>query len=137
MFVTMLALLAQAVSTPTGPVLSGGTVSTTNAGACLIANGGVATPAQIQIAWSIAGVDAANYDIKIYENSVLLSTLAGSATSTSKTITGYVQDDAGAYTGRFVSNWVYRIDMVRKSDGVVVSTRSTANWIVQYGDCHV
>jgi hypothetical protein len=134
MFVTLLAVLAKAVVVPPAPSLSGGTVSHLTAGACN-GVGGVSTPAQLQVSWGVANPDAVNYSIKIYENSVFQSTISGSSTTYAKTITGYVEDTSGGRSGTFTSNWTYRVDLVRLSDGVVVSSVTTAAWQQLYGDC--
>lgn len=131
--IDMIILLGAAVIVASGPVVSGVSVSSINAGACALRF--VAVEAQIRISWSLTSPDAALYDVLLYENGGLLATLAGTTIQYDKTISGSVEDPSGSYGSHWSSNWVYRVDVVRKSDGVVVSSASAPQWTLQYGDC--
>ena len=140
-FITMVALLAAQSGLATLPTLGAVTVSSFDTGSCDVGgDGGLATPAQIQISWGMTNPDDAQYQLKVYENGVLMSggTLACSATGLEKTITGAVEagvDGEAGHGSEWTSDWTYRVDLVRLSDGVAVQTQSSSPWRQTYGVC--
>lgn len=96
-------------------------------------DGTVDAQAVLRISWTLVNVDAARFDIKLYEDGVqLVPTLPGDTTLYDKTIAGSVV--AGRYPV-WQSNWIYRVDVVRKDDNVVVSSSTSEAWIQSYGGC--
>lgn len=127
----LLFALAPAVLVAAVPQISNAVLSEVTGGACGF-GGTVATSAQNQLAWTLTNPDAADYDISVYENGVRIAGVAGDTTSLLIEITGNVRN------GTFFpweSNWTYRVDVVRKSDSVVVATATSNTWIVAYGGC--
>lgn len=88
------------------------------------------TWASVRVSWTLASYDAALYRTDLYKNGSLVSSPTG--TSYDETVDGYVE--FGLYS-RFTASWTYRIDVVRRADNVVVSTRSVV-WSKVYGTCH-
>ena len=129
---SVLWLVGQPQPTGTPPTTSTPTVATLTTGACGVGHT-IASAAQIRIAWTVTNPDGVNYDAKLYENGILLSTQAVTASMHyDKTIGGAVEGDAGH---AWLSDWTYRLDIVRKSTSAVVDSQSSAPWEVQYGDC--
>lgn len=136
MFVEMLIGIASGALGSTGPqpAVSGVSVATGVTGQCTgsqFSGGALVTPATIVVSWAMANASS-NYTTNIYENGVFLASVANTTTSYTKTISGAVQNGAAS---RFNANWVYRIDVVRNADSVVVSTASSAEWVQAYGQC--
>jgi hypothetical protein len=128
-------VLVMANSTALGvtPVTGTPTVATLNAGLCHAFNGTVITPASIRVSWSVTNPDAANYSAKLYKDGILISTQDTAASMTyDETISGQVVD---APHFQWTSNWVFRVDIAAKSDGAVVSSKTSLAWQETYGTC--
>lgn len=124
-------LLAHAASSqPDVPGVSGAVVVSDFMGACY--NGALDTPASIELQWNVAQANNTLYETQIRENGVLVATVPSTTTSWLKEVTGYVQN--GSYH-QFTSNWTYKVDMVRKSDGVAVGSTTASTWAQLYGKC--
>jgi hypothetical protein len=136
MFSLLFALLPAVVTTPV-PSLGPASVASSGGGSCDPVSGGTVTSATLRVSWTISNPDGVLYSIRIYENGILQETLGGTVTSWDKTLSGSVE--AGVVgesgVGQWTSNWVYRVDVVRLSDNVVVSTQSTSEWDQMYGVC--
>lgn len=121
---------------PGGPVpaVSAVTVSQGSFGSCTgggFTGGTLASGAVIDITWTITHADATDYTTKVYANGTGLATLANTVTSATQTVPGTLVSGGTPFN---VNN-VYRVDVVRNVDGVVVSTASSANWIKTYHGC--
>ena len=93
---SVLWLVGQPQPTGTPPTTSTPTVSTLTTGACGVGHT-IASAAQIRIAWTVTNPDGVNYDAKLYENGILLSTQAVTASMHyDKTIGGAVEGDQTA-----------------------------------------
>lgn len=122
------------------PTLSGLSVSSLSGGACRIGGGGgLLIAAKVIVQWSVANPNDPQYAIKVYENGVLFGdgTIPSSHVSYTKTVAGSVEigvpGESGS--GQWVSNWTYRIDLVRLSDGVAVQSLTSFLWAQGYGVC--
>lgn len=132
----MLAALAQASPSTPYPAISGVAANEPTGGACSsVVHGLVQTPAQVQLTWAMAHVDTTNFETKVYENSILVATVTNDVLSWTKTITGAVSVANGGNSAFFTSNWTYRVDVSRKSDGSVVDSVNGPTWIELYGGC--
>jgi hypothetical protein len=127
----MLFALAPAVLVPPVPQISNAVIVQTNAGACGF-GGTVTTSAQNRLSWTLVNPNAVDYDIGVYENGVRISGGPGNTTFLDMEITGSVRN--GPFS-QWNSNWTYRVDVERKSDGVVVASATSNNWNVTYGSC--
>lgn len=87
--------------------------------------------ANYTISWTCSNVDASTYGIQVYNNGVLASSLSGSATSYTRTISG-VQDVAG-HTFSVSDSIVVKI--YRLSDGTVMQASTAITHSGSYGDC--
>jgi hypothetical protein len=125
----MLAAMDGATASVT-PTLSTPTVATLAPGMC--SGGSVLVNASLRVTWTVTNGDAANYEIKVYEDGILKATQGGTSTSYTKTVTGFVED--GFYNA-FFADWTYRVDMCRISDSEVVDTKTAADWEQWYGTC--
>jgi hypothetical protein len=128
-FFVMLAAMDGAAAAVT-PTLSTPTVATVNPGIC--SGGSVLTNATVGISWTVTNGDDALYEIKVYEDGILIATKTGTTTQHTKTVTGFVED---GFFNPFFADWTYRVDMVRISDSVVVDTKTAADWEQWYGTC--
>lgn len=130
MLATIVALMNSS-SVGTAPQTSTPTVATTSTGTCSGSNTG--TSASLRVSWTITSPDSANYAAKLYENGILKSTQDTAASMHwDKTVSGYVEDGPRS---PFVANWVYRVDVVRKDNGLTVSSKTAATWGKTYGLC--
>lgn len=123
--------LAAAILATGQPAVSAVVLSTAIAGACA-GPGIIATSASVHIAWTLTNPDPSLYSVKVYENGALLQTLAGDATSYDKPVSGAVENGS---TASWFSNWTYRVDVVRNSDSVAVSSATSTAWVKKYGGC--
>jgi hypothetical protein len=106
-------------------------VHSTSAGFCSGGPGsGVTSSAAIQLVWNITPLYSTSYFARVYENNILV--LDNSTAFTfNKTMTGLVENSGGN-----PANLIYRIDIVRRSDGVVVASSTAPQWTKQYaGHC--
>lgn len=95
-----------------------------------ICNGGaVSFPARVRVSWTALNFDPALHEYRVYQDGILVSTQAFSPYD--KQVNGYILD--GFYHPVFFS-WVFRVDIVRKSDGVALASGSTT-WSHYYGTC--
>lgn len=133
MLVDLLALAGYLAGSYTLPQesISNLTVVSGGGGACATDPRGTDTYATVAIRWSLSNFDATLFDLKLYQDGVLIQTLPGDATSASYD-TGYVE---GASQSQFWSNWVFRVDGVKKSDGTVVSSQTAPPFVQLYGSC--
>lgn len=120
MFVDLLAVagylssnftIPQAAVTGLSQIMDGGSCSA----------GDPSPAASLAFSWTVVNPDATLFDIKVYENDSLLTTLAGDATSYNRSLNPYVLGATG-FEYRYLAT--YRFDVVRRSDGTVVSTVS-------------
>lgn len=96
----------------------------------------ISVSARITVNWSETNFNSALHEHRIYQDNVLIATL-GAASSYSKFIPGVIEDGCGS---SWQSDWVFRVDTVRKSNGgVLASVEATANvgthHIWYYGTC--
>lgn len=110
------------------PSLVGPVAFTGHAGVCP----GIADPASLLVSWNVTNPDDANYELRVLENGAPVLTGLCSVTTYSKTISDFVQ--AGSFH-RFTSNWTYTVQLVRKADGVVISSLVSSAWTRIYGTC--
>jgi hypothetical protein len=82
------------------------------------------------ISWTVNN-QSAGFGIKVYRNSVLQATYAISATSHVNGEIGV----SGASGHPHSVDWVFRVDIYRISDAVVIQSLSTAHFIDTFGDC--
>lgn len=116
------------------PSVTSATISLPQAGACKSPRGtGVSPSAVVRATWAIANADWVNYTVKVYKDGSLRKTITAAGTTTDDfTVTNYVQGDTGHM---FTSAYVWRVDVVRNSDSVVVNTLTAATYRQQFGDC--
>jgi len=76
--------------------------------------------------------DTTNYETRVYMNGILQQTLANTATTWDYIVNGYIENGDAPHIG---GNWVFRVDITRISDGVVVSTKTAPTWTQVYGHC--
>lgn len=121
-------LFMGAASASTGtltPALGEATISD-SAGSC------PSNDASLVVSWTVINPDDATYELHVLENGGLASTQLCSSTSFTKPITGFIE--SGPYR-QFTSRWTFVIQLVRKSDGVVIASRTASEWVVLYGAC--
>lgn len=113
------------------PLVSSIAAASLRAGECSPGHTTPALSAQVRVSWALVNEDTSVYDTKLYENGVLVATPTG-LTQWDKTITGSVE-----YGNRapWSANWTYRLDVVRKSDGQVVASKTSALFHMEYGGC--
>lgn len=103
---------------------SGPSVQSTNPGSC--------SPsfvyASLRVSWTLSASYGITYQAKTYENGILVATSA--LLYHDKSI-AQIED---GYDGS-VSNWTYRVDIVRISDGAVVTSQESSPWVQSYGRC--
>ena len=128
MFFLMLAAMGEGAAV-TDPSVNTPTVATNNAGACTA--GSPDPEASIRVSWTITN-SAAGYTTKVYENDILVSSQAITLDFYDKTVTGAVQNGPN---GSWNADWTYRVDIVRTSDGSVVSSGTSSQWTQLYGSC--
>jgi len=115
------------------PSVSAVTVASSAPGGCSRPSGGTLTSsAAIVVSWTVANAQSSNYVTNIYENGVLMVSLANTVTSWTKNLTGLVLNGP---TNSFQSNWVYTVKVVRNSDSAVVSQAVSSEWQQRYGSC--
>lgn len=91
--------------------------------------GSVGFPAKLRVSWTAINFNAALHEFRVYQDSILVNTTSSS--SWDKDVVGYILD--GFFHPVFFS-WLFRVDIVRKSDGVVLASGSTT-WSHYYGTC--
>jgi hypothetical protein len=113
------------------PQVSSIAAASLQSGSCTVGQTTPAQPAKVRTSWTLANMDTSLYDTKLYENGVLVATPTG-VLLWDKTIAGSVE-----YGNRapWFASWTYRLDIVRKSDGQVVATRTSATFAQEYGGC--
>lgn len=104
------------------------------AGVCV--NHNLQVNANLHANWTSTNFDSNLHEYRIYQDSVLVATQGGS-TSYLKQIPGVVEDGCGA---SWQSSWVFRVDIVRKSDSVVLASATIQGnvnnqWVWYYGTC--
>lgn len=86
-------------------------------------------PARIRIWWTLNNPYASTFQARIYENGIYIATVT--ALEYVKIIGGQIEDGLqGSY-----SNWTYRVDIVRISNGAVVASQESSPWGQYYGVC--
>lgn len=87
--------------------------------------------AQVRISWT--GLhDNSDYEMQVKKDGVLVATTTIKAGYAVYTVTGLVEDGTDS---PITSDWVFSLHIVRKSDDVVVSTRTAEPWEQIYGGC--
>lgn len=138
MLFAFLASLGQDASENTQPqeTVSAVVVNDLSLGQCnVLFDGTIDSQASIRVSWSLTNADADRFDIRVYQDGVLVSgssALAGDTTFFDITIGGAV---VGGRSPVWSSDWVFRIDVIRKDDALVVSNASSAAWVQTYGGC--
>lgn len=138
MLFAFLASLGQDASENTQPqeVVSAVVVNDLSLGQCnALFDGTIDSEASIRVSWSLTNADAARFEIKVYQDGVLVSgssAIAGDLTFFDITIGGAV---VGGRSPVWLSDWVFRIDVIRKDDALVVSNASSVAWVQTYGGC--
>lgn len=143
MFISMLAMIPQFDTVvggggggggePPAPTISNMTL-THFAGVCT--NHNLTVNANVGFNWTETNFNSSLHEHRVYQDNVLLSTF-GTGTSYLKQIPGVVQDGCGA---SWQSDWVFRVDIVRKSDSVVLASATVPgnvndHWMWYYGTC--
>lgn len=100
-------------------------------GTCTVGHSSPALSAQVRVSWTLANMDTSLYDTKLYENGVLVATTTG-VLLWDKTINGSVEFGSRA---PWIASWAYRLDVVRKSDGQTVASKTAATFNMEYGGC--
>lgn len=118
-------MFASTVPASTAPAL-GSIIFSHTSGSC-----GSSVDATVSPSWVVTNPDDTNYEVHVQENGVLVATQLSSSTSYSKTVAGFVE--SGSFR-QFTSSWAYTVEVVRKSDGVVIASRSRT-WTQLYGAC--
>ncbi len=127
-------MAASAYVPPVQPSVTSVTVSLSTGGACKSPRGtGVSPSAIVRATFAIANSNYALFTTKVYKDGALRKTLTAAGTTTDDfTVTGYVAGETGH---SFTANYVWRVDIIRNSDNVVVSTRTSATYTNEFGDC--
>jgi hypothetical protein len=113
------------------PSVANVVVTSLDAGSCASSR-----DAAIQVAWNLTNPNAGSYDILVYENDILIDTLAGSATSWTKSIPGMCgYPENNPLIDAHSLDLTYRLDVVRHTDGQVVSSAASDTWTHLYGVC--
>lgn len=129
---TLLFLAAAAAeSVALVPSVSGVNVVRQGSGGSCFA-GTLEAAAAIDVNWTVTNPDDVLYEAQLFENDILVATQTTNNTYWLKEVTEHVEE--GPYN-TWTSNWTYRVDIVRKADGVVVSTASSSPWVQEYGTC--
>ena len=128
MFFEMLAACA-GIGAFLTPALGAVTVSSGNPGSCPASS----DPAIVHVAWGLTNGSNPAYEIHVLENGTLSANLASSVTFFNKPVTNYFEGNS--IVSMFTSNWVYTVQLVRISDGVVVQSQVSAEWAQLYGSC--
>lgn len=114
------------------------TVTQTAAGTCIYDEAkdlwSMGERAKLTIAWEIGSGDPATYQSKVYKDGVLQATVA-LGTESYEYNTNYVAYSVGGDDTASMSNVVFRVDIVRISDGVVIATKSADPYSGDYGIC--
>lgn len=92
--------------------------------------------ATVTVNWTQTNFDNTLHEYRIYQDNVLVS-VQGTSSLYFKQVSGVVEDGCGS---SWQSDWVFRVDIVRKSDGVVLASReATGNannhHVWYYGTC--
>lgn len=111
------------------PRVSDVQVESTEAGVCT--NSTVTTPAAFRVSWTITNPNAADYEIRIYENSVFKETLDGDVVQWDRTVSGVIENGP---RNSFLKSYQYDVEIARISDGQVVST-ARGSISQRYGTC--
>lgn len=117
------------------PSITTPTIATLAAGAC---SGHTVSPsASIRVTWTVANADDTHYSTKVYFSDagggfILQITQASSVVTFDMLVDGERENGT---VHDFTSNWIFRVDVARKSDGLVVSTKTSAAWQKAYGHC--
>lgn len=101
------------------------------AGACQAGHTQPLISAAVRTTWAVSNMDQNLYDTRLYQN----GTLVGIVTNVSQwdqDVSGSVEDGNRAM---WSYDWSYRLDVVRKSDGQVVASRTAATLTRNYGGC--
>lgn len=130
----LLTAMGEQAETPAPEVVSA--VQINLGGACNFPGGGLAVAAQIGVQWSITNPDDTNYEVRVYRDGSFRAAYDTTDTEHLETVAGVVEDGVvGADTYQFTGSWTFRVDVVRKSDSVVVSTKSTTPTPIDYYTC--
>lgn len=130
MLALLMALSDVTVTTPPSPQFSvNPSVVSTNSGACNSFSHTMTQSASIRISWVLTLPYSTNFVARVYQNGVLVS---GDLTNLYyDKVIGQVE--YGSQSS--LSDWTYRVDIIRVSDGAVVASAESAAWIQQYGNC--
>jgi hypothetical protein len=113
------------------PQVTSVVTSSLRRGACQVGHTQPSQSAAVRTTWVVSNMDATLFDLKLYQNDVLVGTVTGTSQ--------YDQDVNGSveYGNRYPwsASWAYRIDVVRKSDGQIVASKAGAAFNMEYGGC--
>jgi hypothetical protein len=126
MGMTDVSVTAPAPATP--QIASGPGVASTDAGLCSFAHT-VTRSAAIRVSWTLTNPYGVTFEAKVYENEILVAVTTGLFYD--KVISGQVENGSLS----LMSDWTYRVDIVRISDGAVVDSNYSSAWQQIYGDC--
>ena len=110
---------------PTPPAMTSLTITSSN-GTCITTP---LQPAVVTVSWTASNYDSSLYDFKLYQDDILKATQ--DSTSAAFQQAGLVQGDTHCPEDRTFN---FRVDIVRTSDSVVISTMSGSNTF-HYGRC--
>lgn len=127
----IVAIMANSTSLGGAAATSTPTVASTASGTCSGSNTGQS--AALRVSWTITNPAPTQYAARLYENGILKQTSDTAASmSWDKIVSGYVEDGPRS---PFTADWTYRVDVVDKSNGRVVSSKTSATWERTYGLC--
>lgn len=106
---------------------AGPSAATQFVGAC--SGGSVGFPARVRLSWTAVNFNAALHEYRVYQDGILISTQSSSPYD--KQVNGYIE---GGFYFPVQFSWLFRVDIVRKSDGIALASGSTT-WTKYYGTC--
>jgi hypothetical protein len=109
------------------------TVTSNAAGQCHVGRSDPAINASIKVTFLVTDADA-TVEAKVYRDNVLKGTITTLSSSNQfiDTLTGWVENGT---VSPFTSHYSYRVDVVVKATGTVVSTKTADQWVQNYGGC--
>lgn len=129
---------------PATPVIADLRLSSTM-GSC--SGGYASSSATVLIQWSLMATGGgAGYEVRVFKNGVLATTVDANTLSAVDTLEGLVEtrsvDDSptpdSVWVGNnntFTTDWVYEVQMFETATGLASGERLRAEWRKQYGTC--